>query len=50
MLVNGAQPAGIHSVVWDGRDASGRTVATGVYTYRLEAGQFVATRNMIFAK
>ena len=49
-LVNGAQPAGIHSMVWDGRDVSGRQVATGVYIYRLEAGANVATRNMVFTK
>jgi hypothetical protein len=49
-LVNAAQSRGVHSVQWDGRDASGRQAATGVYIYRLEAGQFVATRNMVFTK
>jgi hypothetical protein len=49
-LVNAAQSRGVHSVQWDGRDASGRQAATGVYIYRLEAGRFVATRNMVFAK
>jgi hypothetical protein len=49
-LVNAAQTRGVHSVQWDGRDASGRQAATGVYIYRLEAGQFVATRNMVFTK
>ena len=49
-LVNAAQSRGVHSVQWDGRDASGRQAATGIYIYRLEAGQFVATRNMVFTK
>jgi N-acetylneuraminic acid mutarotase len=28
--------AGLHEIVWDGRDDSGRNVASGVYLYRLE--------------
>ena len=38
MLVNGAQAVGMHTVQWDGRDAFGRAVSTGLYLYRLEAG------------
>lgn len=34
-LVDEAQGAGYHSVVWDGRDQSGRAVGPGVYFYRL---------------
>ncbi len=34
-LVDGAQPAGRHSLHWDGRDDRGRTLATGVYFCRL---------------
>ena len=49
-LVNAAQSRGVYNVQWNGRDASGRQVATGVYIYRLEAGANVATKNMIFAK
>lgn len=41
-LVSGAFPAGRHSVHWDGRDASGAAVASGVYFYRLEAPGFQA--------
>ena len=49
-LVNATQSAGVQSVQWDGRDASGKLVATGLYLYRLEAGPHVAVRKMIFAK
>jgi hypothetical protein len=39
--------ADTHEVVWDGTDRSGRSVASGVYVYRLEApGGFVASRKM----
>ncbi len=36
-LVDGPQETGFYSVVWDGRDSSGRSVASGVYFYRLSA-------------
>ena len=49
-MVDAGQGAGMHSVVWDGRDALGRMVSTGLYFYRLEAGQNVAVRKMILAK
>jgi hypothetical protein len=49
-LVHAAQPQGVHSVEWDGRDAFGRPVATGLYIYRLVAGAHVATRKMVFVK
>ncbi len=38
-LVNETRPAGSHSVLWDGRDAAGNLAPSGVYFYRLRAGQ-----------
>jgi len=43
-------PAGEHRIVWDGRDAAGQPVSSGVYLYRLEAGQHSATRRMLLLK
>jgi beta-glucanase (GH16 family) len=39
--------AGQHERVWDGRDESGRAVSTGVYFYRLNAGNYSETRRMV---
>lgn len=50
VLVDDIQEAGVHTAVWDGRDAAGRTMAAGVYLYRLEVGQQVVVRKMTFAK
>lgn len=49
-LVNHAQGPGSHAIQWDGRDAIGRNVATGVYVYHLVAGSNEAMRKMIFTK
>ncbi len=49
-LMNARQKAGQHKVVWDGRDNSGRTVASGVYLYRLEVGRQVKTRKLVLLK
>ncbi len=50
LLVRQFQPAGNYTVVWDGRDAAGRQVSTGLYLYRLQAGTDVVTRKMVMAK
>jgi len=44
-LVNGLTEAGIHSVTWDGSD-----VASGIYLYHLQAGNFVETKKMVLLK
>ena len=50
VLGDTAQGAGVHSVQWDGKDAFGRQVTSGLYLYRLEAGNNVAVRKMVLAK
>jgi hypothetical protein len=38
------------SAYWDGRNSSGEKVASGVYFYRMEAGEFRSTRKMVIMK
>jgi hypothetical protein len=49
-LANGYFGAGPHEVVWDGDDENGQTVATGIYLYRMTAGDFVEQRKMLLIK
>ena len=46
-LVDAWKTAGSHATVWDGRDDSGASLASGVYIYRLEAGDFSDSRKMV---
>ncbi len=49
-LVNSAQTAGNNSVQWNALDSQGNSVSTGVYFYRLTAGDMTRTKKMIFLK
>jgi len=42
--------AGANAVTWDGRDAAGNAVASGVYCYQLRTGAGVASRRMMLVK
>jgi len=42
--------AGRHRLNWDGRDTSGRKVASGVYLYRLITSDYSNTRKMLLLK
>ena len=51
----GHQPAGVYqsksrAAYWDGRNAVGEPVASGVYFYTLTVGDFTATRKMLIMK
>jgi hypothetical protein len=50
VLVDEHQSAGYKSVVWDGKDSQGQELTTGVYFYRIEAGNFVESKKMILIK
>jgi len=44
-LVDGEIPAGVHTVTWDASN-----FASGIYFYRLTAGEFEQTRKMVLLK
>ncbi|MCP4546311.1 MAG: hypothetical protein GY835_07585 [bacterium] len=50
MIGGDTLPMGRHDSVWNGKDDSGRQVASGVYLYRLEAGVYNETRRMLLLK
>ena len=54
-LALGELPAGVYAdkaraAYWDGRNAHGEPVASGLYFYTLTAGEFSATRKMLIRK
>ena len=54
-LAFGHQTAGFYesrsrAAYWDGRNAQGEPVASGLYFYTLKAGEFTATRKMLIRK
>ncbi len=49
-LVDGQKEAGIHRVTWDGRSAKGKSLASGIYFYRIRAGDYIFTRKMLLLR
>ena len=51
----GLKPAGNYqrterAIYWDGRNAKGESVSSGVYFYRLQAEDYSQTRKMVILK
>lgn len=49
-LFDGMKTAGAHSLLWNGKNANGKTVSSGVYVLRLSAGTEVAVKKMVVAR
>lgn len=50
VLADAAQPAGYYSLTWIARDEQGNRLPSGIYVYRLRAGNFNQIRKLVLVK
>ena len=49
-LVKTAYVPGLYTASWDGKDNTGKNVASGIYFYQLSAGDLKTTKKLVFIK
>jgi hypothetical protein len=49
-LISEPMEAGFHSVIWNGQDASGKSVPSGAYFYKITAGDYRDAKKMMLLK
>jgi FlgD Ig-like domain len=49
-LVDEVREPGAYTVFWEGTDQTGQKISSGVYFYRMQAGNFEQTRKMVLLK
>jgi flagellar hook assembly protein FlgD len=49
-LVDEQQNSGYKTIQWNGKDDDGNEVSSGIYFYRIEAGNFVKCKKMTVLK
>ncbi len=49
-LVQGELKADSYSIIWNGKDDSNSSVASGIYFYKMDAGNYKATKKMTLLK
>jgi 6-phosphogluconolactonase (cycloisomerase 2 family) len=49
-LVQEIKTPGRYAITWDGTDAQGQQVPSGIYFYRLKTGESVATKRLVIVK
>ena len=49
-LADEEKKAGYHSIIWDGKNNEGSGVSSGIYIYRIQAGDFVRVKKMLFVR
>jgi flagellar hook assembly protein FlgD len=50
VLEQGPVDADFHRVSWDGQDAFGRSVSSGIYLVRMQSGLFNSVKKMMLLK
>lgn len=50
VLVNEHQQPGNKTIHWDGKDEQGKQVASGIYFYKIQAGEFSQAKKMVLIK
>jgi len=50
ILVDGVRSAGEHLATWNGEDSGGKPVASGLYLYRIKAGEHTDSKKMLLLK
>ncbi|MBS1272446.1 MAG: hypothetical protein MAGBODY4_01591 [Candidatus Marinimicrobia bacterium] len=46
LMQNQSMQPGSHVINWDGTDKAGNTVGSGIYIYRIQAGDFIKAKKM----
>lgn len=49
-LTDEVKEAGYYNITWDGKDSRNTGVAAGIYFYRIQGGDFISTKKMIYLK
>jgi len=49
-LANSVYDVGTHSVIWNGDDAFGKAVSSGIYFYRMRAEKYASVKKMLMIK
>ena len=50
VLMDEEKTPGSYAIYWDGNDKNGRAVSSGIYFYRIEAGEFAESKKMVILK
>jgi flagellar hook assembly protein FlgD len=49
-LVSQTQVGGSYEALWNGLDANGNSLPSGLYLYRLQAGSYIDNKKMLLLK